>query len=449
MADEFGHEKELTSDLCKKAAAKGASQAEAYFAEEEELVIEVRDQQVEDLKAAKEHGIGLRVLVGKRLGFAYTTDLSPASLERLAEEAVANARGTGEDPFQVMPVPAGYSEDLVLFDPRLEQVPLEDKVEMAMAMERAGRAFDSRIRVTESSGYQETRYRIVLANSLGTQGAYRGGNCGLQVALVASEDGTNETGFHFQYDLNYDTLKPEETGRRAAAKAVEMLGAKPVTPRSVPVVMDPYVTVNFLGVLASSFSADAVQKGRSLLAEKLEQKIGAAAVTVIDDGILPGGLASAPFDGEGVPCRRNVLIEGGVLKGFLHNSYTAAKAGISSTGNAARGSFRSTPGVGRTNLYIAPGQTEPSQLIGRVASGLYLTEVLGMHTANPITGDFSVGAAGRLIENGKLTAPVRGITVAGNMLEVLEAVEECGSDLTFMGGSGAPTVVVGRMAVSG
>lgn len=449
MADAFAREREMAVDLVRAALAKGASAAEAYLAEEEELVIEVRDERVEDLKIARERGIGLRVLQGQRLGFAYVTGWSPASFARLAEEAVANAGAASVDPYYTLPPPAVYAQDLDLYDQQMEEVPLAAKIDLALALERAGRDYDPRVRLTESCNYEEHRFRVVLANSQGLVAAYRGSNCGLEAVLVASANGDNETGFHFQYSLKYAALNPEEVGRKAAAKAVQMLGARPITPRRVPVVMDPYVAVNFLGVLAPSFSADAVQKGRSLLADKLEQRVGGRSVNIVDDGLLPGGLASAPFDGEGVPSRRNLLVEQGVLRGFLHNSYTAAKAGTVSTGNAARGSFRSIPTVGTTNFYLAAGDAAPEALLGQVSTGLYLTQVMGMHTANPVSGDFSVGAAGCLIEHGKLTTPVRGITVAGNILDILEAIEACGHDLTFVAGRGAPSILVGRLTISG
>jgi PmbA protein len=449
MDDEFGREKELVWEIVARARAKGASAAEAYYSEEEESEIEVRDFRVENLKLAREQGVGLRVLVGQRLGFAFTTDLSREGLERLVDEAVANAAQTAKDPYHVFPAAAVYPGDLDLYDPRLEEAALDEKIGLALRLEQSGREYDPRIRATESAAYRDSRYRVVVANSNGLLGAYKGANCSLNAVFVAGDEGGQETGFAFQYRLKLDQLDPEEVGRTAASKAVRMLGAKPISSRTVPVVMDPYVTVNFLGVLASSFSADAVQKGRSLLAAKPGSQVGSAAATIVDDGVMAGGLASAPFDGEGVPCRRTVLVENGVLLGFLHNSYTAAKAQESSTGNAARSSFRNTPGVGVSNLYLASGEAEPQALVAGVGRGLYLTEVLGMHTANPVSGDFSVGAAGFLIENGEITAPVRGITAAGNILEWLATIEACGRDLTFMGGMGAPTVLVGRMVVSG
>ncbi|MGB9885864.1 MAG: TldD/PmbA family protein [Moorellales bacterium] len=449
MSEDFGAEKELVWDLVVRARRQGAWAAEAYFSEEEETAIEVRDQKVEDLKIAREQGVGLRVLVGRRPGFAYTTDFSPESLSRLVEEALANANGADEDPHYSLPGPAVYAQDLDLYDPRLEEVPPEQKLELVLRLEQAGRDLDPRVRLTESASYEESRYRVVLANSNHLLAAYRGAHCGLSAVFVAVQNGDQETGFAFQYRTKYAELDPEAVGRQAASRAVAMLGAGPISSRRIPVVMDPYVAINFLGLLIPSFSAEAVQKGRSLLADKRGQKLAGETVTVVDDGLLRGGLASAPFDGEGVPCRRKLLLREGVVETFLHNCYTASRAGEESTGNAARGSFRSTPGVGTTNCYLQPGDQDPEALIKSVGHGLYLTEVLGMHTANPVSGDFSVGAAGRLIQNGELSAPVRGITVAGNVLEWLAAIEACGRDLTFLGSTGAPTVLVGRLTVSG
>ena len=207
--------------------------------------------------------------------------------------------------------------------------------------------------------------------------------------------------------------------------------------------------VSFLGMLSSALTAEAVQKGRSLFAGKVGQKVAAAEVSITDDGAKPDGILSMPFDGEGVPTQRTVLVEKGVLKGFLHNSYTAAKDGVSSTGNAVRGSYQSPPQLGSTNFYLAPGKWKPDAIIKDTGEGFYLTEVMGMHTANPISGDFSLGAAGIWIHNGELTTPVRGMVIAGNILELLERVDAVGSDLRFFGSRGAPTIRVASLTVSG
>ena len=266
---------------------------------------------------------------------------------------------------------------------------------------------------------------------------------------MGQEEEDNQTGFALQYRLKFAELDPETVGREAAEKAVRMLGAKQIGTQRVPVLFDPYVATSFLGVLAPALTAEAVQKGKSLFAQKIGQPVGSNVLTLVDDGTLPNGIASAPFDGEGVPSSRTVLIENGELKTYLYNTYTAARDGVSSTGNGVRGSFKSTPEVGTTNFFIQPGEVSQQQLMTDIKEGLYITEVMGMHTANPISGDFSVGAAGLWIKDGQFTVPVRGIAIAGNLADLLQSIEGVASDLTFFGGKGSPTVRIGQMTVSG
>ena len=213
--------------------------------------------------------------------------------------------------------------------------------------------------------------------------------------------------------------------------------------------LDPYIVTNFLGVIAPALSAGAVQKGRSLFKDKVGEIVASSNVTIIDDGTLNGGIMSTPFDGEGIPSQKTVLIDNGRLVGFLHNTYTANKENTKSTGNSTRGSFKSTPEVGTTNLYLNNGNIERNNLIRDVDNGLYVTEVMGMHTANPISGDFSLGAAGIWIKNGELTEPVRGVAIAGNMVELLKSIDAVGNDLRFFVGMGAPTIRIGEITISG
>ena len=271
----------------------------------------------------------------------------------------------------------------------------------------------------------------------------------MYLALVANEHDDNQTGFALDYNLKYKHLDAIKIGNLAAERAVRMLGAKPVATAKVAVVLDPYIVTGFLGLLGSALTAEAVQKGRSLFAGKTGRNVASKQITIIDDGTKPDGIASAPFDGEGVATSKTVLIQAGVLQGYLHNIYTAAKDGVTSTGNGIRSSFKSNPEVGTTNFYIEPGKIAPADLIKDITAGLYLTEVMGMHTANPISGDFSLGAAGIWIENGKLTKPVRGVAIAGNVMDLLKSVDAIGSDLQFYGGKGAPTLRVSQMTVSG
>ncbi|MGQ9556478.1 MAG: TldD/PmbA family protein [Desulfurispora sp.] len=428
---------------------RGAGPAEVYISNNKELTVEVRHGRVETLKLAEERGLGMRVLVGDRLGFAFTTDLTPGGMEDVAGRAYQNAVAAAPDSHRTIPEPADTYPAVDVFDPAIRKATVEEKTALAMRMEQAARDYDPRVKLIESAVYQDGEAEVFIYNTRGMQLCYRSAACVLYLALVAGQGDDQQTGFAIDYVLRYADLNPEKVGREAARKAVAMLGSRPVSTMTGPVVLDPYVATSFLGLLAPSLSAEAVQKNRSLLAGRMGQAVAAPGVRVIDDGALPGGIATAPFDGEGVPTRRTVLVDGGVLQSYLHNAYTAARAGERSTGNGVRHTYKATPEVGPTNLFIDPGDTAPEALIKDISRGLYITEVLGMHTANPISGDFSVGAAGLLIENGQLTRAVRGVTLAGNIIEVLQRISGIGNDLTFYGGKGSPTLLVSSLTVGG
>ncbi|MDD2220305.1 MAG: TldD/PmbA family protein [Desulfoplanes sp.] len=440
---------EIVNAVIEESKQRRVEHAEAFFDSERELSIEVRDSQVENLKVAKDAGLGIRVIQNGRLGYAYTTELTWGNLANTLEMALANAKAASEDSYYTLPEPALSYPELDLDDPQLGQVSLEEKIEMARQIERSGRSFDPLVHLTEQISYEEVSYEIAIANSKGVSLTSKGAFCGGVAAFVAGKDGDQQTGFSVDFVRRLRELDPDALGKEAARKAVRMVGAQRLSTKRVPVVMDNYVVSNFLGMLASAVSAEAVQKGRSLFAGKTGERVASMLVTIVDDGAKPGGIASAPFDGEGVPTQKTVLVDSGVLQGFLYNSYTAAKDGVSSTGNAARGSFQSPPQLGSTNFYIAPGKRSQDAIIKETGEGFYLTEVMGMHTANPISGDFSLGAAGIWIHNGELTTPVRGMVIAGNILELLAGVDAVGSDLRFFAGRGAPTVRVANLTVSG
>lgn len=427
----------------------GAEAAEGYVSQTEELNIEVRDGQVENLKLAREHGLGIRALVEGRMGFAFTSDLSPEAVERTAGLAVEMAGQASADAFNGFPRPfAGYPR-LDLYDPAIGEAPLESKIELARQIEAAGRACDPRVKVTEACAYHQSLARIAIVNSMGLAAEFAASVCGGHAVLVAVEDGDYQTGFSLQYAWHLPDVNPEKIGREAAQRAVQMLGARNIDAQEVPVVFDPYVMAGFLGILAPALTGQAVQKGKSVFAGRLGQQVGSSHVTIIDNGLDTAGIGASPFDGEGVPSRETVLVKEGQLVAFLHNTYTAAKEGAASTGNGNRGSFRSTPEVGPTNFYLARGDVPPDKLIGDIKKGFYVTQVMGMHTANPVSGDFSVGAAGLWIENGELAYPVRGAAIAGNIVDLLKDIDGVAEDLRFIGSVGAPSVRIGRMCVSG
>ncbi len=432
-----------------RARKMGAQLAEAYISSTKELNIDVREAQVETMKLAEERGLGLRVVRDGRTGFSFTTDMSRQGIEEVSKQALANCEITAEDPYNTLPSPGRAYPDLDIYDPDIREATVEDKIEMAKVMEEAARAYDPRVKIIESSTYQDGESLVTVVNSLGLSSVLKGSYCGIYLALAAGEGENSQTGFAMDFSLKYNSLKPEDIGREAARRAVRMLGALPVTTRKAAVVLEPYVATGFLGIISSALTADAVQKGRSLFAGKIGSKVASNNVTVIDDGALAGGIGSAPFDGEGVPTARTVLIDKGTLVQYLYNTYTAAKDGVGSTGNGVRSSFKGTPEVGVTNFFIEAGQTPAEDLIKGVKSGLYVTEVMGMHTANPISGDFSVGVSGLLIENGEITGPVRGMAMGGNIIELFNSIDMVGNDLQFFGSKGSPTIRIAEMTISG
>lgn len=434
--------------LVETAMSLGAFAAEVFTISSQELSIEVSNQEIETIKMADHAGVGIRIIQDGRMGFAYNSSFGRQSLMEMLKKAIANAKQATPDPYHSFP-PADICRKIDIFDADLSIISLEEKINLAMEIERQVRSFDARIKAVENCTYQDTLIRVCLSNSKGISGSYQGTYCGAFASVVAEQDGDNQTGFGIQYAHRFKCLDPELVGREAAFRAVRMLGAGTTCTRKTAVLLEPYVAASLLGTMGQALSAEAVQKGRSLFAKKLNTKVASSLINVIDDGTLAGGIHTTPFDAEGVPARRTSLIKEGVLQGYLHNTYTAARDGVASTGNSVRFSFKGPPQVGMTNIFITPGELSESQLIKELDQGFYITDIMGLHTANPITGDFSVGAAGLLIENGELTKPIRGVAIAGNMMELFELIDGIGNNLRFFGGKGSPALRVSRLALSG
>lgn len=431
-----------------QARSKGIS-AEAFALHSEDLTVEVVDGQVETLKQSEEIGLGIRILDQMRPGFSFTTDLTRSSVDAAITRAIEAARHAAVDEANGFALNGRKYPEIYVYDPEIQQQPLEKKIEMAREVERQARAVDKRIKLIERAGYEESRYTVAIVNDNGIQAWEKAAYSGIFVFTVAEEEGDAQTGFSVLAKRRFAELDPVFVGQEGANDALRSLKARTIPSQSMPCILEPYVMTNFLGVLSSSFGSDAVQKGKSALQGKIGERIGSAQVTLVDDGTYENGLASFPFDGEGVPSQRTVLMEKGMLKAFLYDTYTAKKEGVDSTGNGTRGSFRGLPSVGTTNFYLEPGSGSAEELYRDVKRGLYITEVMGMHTANPISGDFSVGAAGIMIENGVLTYPVRGAAIAGNLFDFLMDVEGIASDLRFYGGIGSPSVRIKALSVAG
>jgi PmbA protein len=438
-----------TVELARKA---GAREAEVYVERSREASATVRAGEIEELSEASSKGLGLRVVVDGRLGFVSTTDFERSALEQLVRRAVALAREAAPDPANALPgtreLKGERSPIPGLFDDAVAELDPGWKLRAAFEMERAAMAQDARCNNFEGSGAGEAVSEYALASSHGFVGSERGTHVFLWCAPVAREGESLQTASWSDHRRHFAELEPPESvGREAARRTVRMLGARKTETARVPVVFDPLMSAGFFGALTGAVSGDLVYKGASFLGKLLGQQVATSELTLVDDGRLAGALGSSAFDGEGVPTRRLPIIEAGVLKNFLYDVRTARKAGTRTTGHARRG-YASLPSIGPTNLRIQPGAKSPEQIIREVRRGLYVTSMLG-RGANVVTGDYSRGANGLWIENGELTFPVQEVTVAGNLLEMLKAIDAFGSDLTVRGAVGAPTIRFAELAIGG
>lgn len=424
-------------------------EAEVFLSRSRELSIQVRDGQVETLKHADELGLGVRVISQGRSGFAFTSDPSSRSVEAVVADAVSISRFTSRHDFNSFPRGDYVYLPMDLYDSAIEAASLEEKIELAREMECRARACDRKITNVEQAAYEEGSYETLIMNTLDLYAFKRGNLCSTSIAVVAEEQGEAQTGFSLMIQRRFDRLSPSTTGREAAGKALRQLGASPVSSGKMPCIMDPYVTTRFLNVIAQMADADAVFKGRSMLAGKKGRQVASPQCTLTDDSLLDDGVGSTPFDGEGVPGRKTLVIEGGVLKEYLYDHYSAAREGRVSTGNARRSSYRSLPVIGASNLILQAGENSPAKLMADMDRGFYITEVMGMHMVNPVSGEFSVGASGLLIRNGCPDQPVRGVTIAGNIMDLLKNIDALGNDLKYFGSRGAPSILVNGLSIGG
>ena len=450
--------RDFAVEVVASAMQSSATAADCIVREGNEFSTMIRCNEVEQLKEAGAKAVGLRVFCGHRTASAYTSDFTRAGMERLVSSAIAAARVTSEDPYGGLPEPedvGAYPGDLELFSEDVTGLEAARMIELARRAERAAFAYDPRIKNSEGASFDAAYGRKILATSQGFLGEYRSSTCSLSVVPVAVSDPSAAAGglgmerdYWYSISRKFSGLEPpEEVGRKAAERTVRRLGARKIATCRVPVVFDQRTARSLLGNLLEALNGDAIYRGASFLAGKLGQPIASEAVTVVDDATLRGGFGSSPFDDEGVRAGRKVVIERGVLKSYLLNSYTARKLGMKTTGNAARG-LAGNPGVGPHNFFLEPGSTTPEEILRSVRNGFYVTEFMGFG-ANVVTGDVSHGAAGLWIENGELAYPVQEVTVAGNLLEMLRGIRVVGTDLEFRGALASPTLLVEEMTVAG
>ncbi|MBC7247299.1 MAG: TldD/PmbA family protein [Actinobacteria bacterium] len=437
----------------RRLAGKGVD-LELYAEEQRGLTVKAYGGEVESLRYSHSRGVGVRALREGRLGYAYCSGLEWEDVRRAVEEAVTNSRFSEPDEHNRLPEPGDYpAEDLGIYHPETEETASERKVEMALLLEELALARDGRIARVETAVFADSVSTVAVANTLGVCGHYRSTHCHCYVFPIAVEGGESQTGFSFGTGVKPSDLDPAAVAAEASDMALSLLGSRSMPSRRTTLVLDSFVAAEFLAMLASAISAEAVLKGRSFLAGRLGETIASPLVTLVDDGTLPGLPSTSPFDDEGVPTRRKELIREGVLQGYLHNTYTASRSGVESTGNASRSSFRERPRVGASNLLLEPGRGRREDIIRQVDDGVLILQVVGAHAgANPVSGEISLGALGLRIEKGELRQPLREITLAGKALDFLRDTVAVGEDLRvlpFEGSLGAPTVAVENVMVAG
>jgi PmbA protein len=433
----------------------GASDAEAYASEDAGREVRAHGGEVESLTVATQRGIGVRAWIGRRVGYAYGTDLSEAGIAALADRAAEAARAADEDEFAGPPSVDGATAtaDLQLRDPAIGEWSPDRLAALALAIESAALGADPRIAGVEQAVYADSAERVAVVSSTGIEGEYESSSCYGYVQALAEGDGGRETGLGFGLGRGPAALDPDAIGREGADRAASMVGAAKPGSRSCPVVLDPTVAASFVALIGGGLSARTVQRGRSPFAGRVGEEVASEALTLHDDGLDPEGFAAAPFDGEGVPRRRTALIEGRALRTYLYDTYSARRGEAASTGNASRSGYRSQPSVSASNLVVVPGELGFEELLREAGDGVLVTDVAGLHSGvNPVSGVFSVGASGRAIEGGELAGPLREFTIASDLVAMLSAVSAVGTDsrwVPFGGSVRTPSLLVSAMTVAG
>ncbi|MBV8673251.1 MAG: TldD/PmbA family protein [Acidobacteriaceae bacterium] len=446
----------LAADIVSKAVKAGATDAEVTIREGDEFSTTVRMGQVETLKESGSRAMGLRVLIaapnGHRVASTSSSDLTPEGVGHLISGALALAMVTSEDPCGGLADANDFGKlegDLELFHEDVYSLPTTERIDYARRAEAAALAVDARITNSDGGSFDAYTGRKIFANSRGFAGEYRASSCSISATPIAiGKNGEMQRDYWYTYARSLKKLDtPESVGAEAAIRTLRRLDARRVRTQQAPVLLAPEIARSLIGSIFEAANGDAIYRGASFLAGHLGDKIAASSVTVIDDHTIVGGFGTSPFDGEGLPSRRTVIVDRGVLTNYLLNTYTARKLGMKSTGNASRG-LAGNPGTGAGNLFLAAGNTPPETLLAGVESGLYVTELLGQGV-NLVTGDYSRGASGLWIENGQLAYPVQEITIAGNLQQMFQNITGIGDDLVFRGSVASPTLRIDGMTIAG
>jgi PmbA protein len=423
---------------------------EVFLRDGQSTSIEVRDGEVENVITRGERGIGIRVLRAGHVGFAYSSDLSPDGIDECITSARDIAAVTEPDPDVSIATRKIESPDLNLYEPGIDGRSVTERTSVALAVERAARNVDARISGFRKTTYSDGTMTTIVATTADVRGSYRETYFSVGTSAVATQGEDRQIGYHGEAKRQFAAIDPEAVGRRSAELAVGKLGAQTFKTQSLPIVLDPYLGMALLGALVPLFSADSVIKGKSLFAGKLGEQVASERVTIVDDARMPGALRTAPFDGEGVATTTRALVEKGVLRSYLSSLKTSKKMAQAPTGNARRGSYATPSRIGAANFHLAPGVTTPDMLINGLDRSLRISSLLNLHTIDPISGEFSLGATGDYLEKGERRYPVQGITIAGNLTTLLASITGVANDLVFgASGLGSPTFVISELSIGG
>jgi len=450
-------------NICKNTASRinkhAVDEFEIFAASSVENEIEIFKGKVETLSFSDSIGIGIRIFKDKSIGYAYTTVLDESSIEDCICKAVSNCRITGREDYNYLPreEESAFKQKLIgdkyLFREDFLNYGIESKVALVKRLETLTKGKDARIVGINNVMYDDSIYETAILNSAGFCDKYKTTTCSIYVSAISKQGEDTSTGDFFGCGRTPGDLDLEEVAEKAASRSVSILGGKKIKSQRVDLLLDPIVSAQFLGVIAGTLTADSVQKRKSLFEGKIGQKIFSIDADIYDDGTIPDGLSSKPFDGEGVIKGKTCVFKDGYLKTYLYDTYTARKDRALSTGNAVRASYRSTPEVGISNFYLEPSDINFSQLLGDIDRGFYVMDIIGLHSgANPISGQVSVGAKGIWVKNGNLSYPVKEVTIATDILSFCKSIKKIGNDLRFIpsgGYIGSPSLLVRDIMVSG
>jgi PmbA protein len=449
--ERFEPSQNLARDILAKAKAKGASQGDVVMVESDSFFVTVRMGEVEKISQAGEKRLGLRLFSGNSSASASTSDISKESIERLVDDTAQMARATAQDPHSGLPAAEHLAReipDLDLLDGEARSISVEEKIQMAIETEKSALGFDSRITNSEGAEFSNNFGRVIYASSHGFSGEYYGSTFGHSVAPVAKSNGSMQRDYWYSSSRKFARLEsPQKVGEKAAQRVLRRLGGRKVKTCECPIVFDPEIAASLLRSLSSAISGYSLYKGASFLVGKLGSQIASELATVIDDGTISGALGSRPFDAEGLPVNKKIIVEKGRLQSYLLDTYSGKKLGMPSTGNASR-SVGEPPGVAPTNFFFERGSSTPQEIVRSVKDGFYVTELIGFGV-NLVTGDYSRGAAGLWIENGELAYPVEEVTIASNLKDMFQNIEMVGNDLELRGRIAAPTIKISQMTVAG